>query len=350
MYNPPSFREDSREVLHAFIHTHSFATLVTHAGGAPTATHLPLFFEPDAGEQGTLVGHMARANLQWRDLAGGQEALAMFQGPHAYVSPSWYITHPSVPTWNYTAVHAYGRAELVEEPQELRAILAATVTTYEGGRAEPWRFELPDDYVNALVRQIVGFRIAVTRLEGKFKLSQNRPLADRQGVVEALRAQGDGESRAVADLMAARLPPQSDDGELLRIRPYEAADEAAVVELWRACGLTVPWNDPYRDIATKRRAQPELFLVAILGGEVIGTVMVGYDGHRGWINYLGVAPEHQRQGIGRRLMERAEAELRRRGCPKINLQVRAANQGVIAFYERVGFTLEDVRNLGKRLQ
>lgn len=135
----------------------------------------------------------------------------------------------------------------------------------------------------------------------------------------------------------------------LLIRPYEDADEEAVVALWQRCNLVVPANDPRRDIQLKLQVQRELFLVGVANDRVVATVMAGYEGHRGWINYLAVAPDQQRHGIGRRIMLVAEAELRRRGCPKINLQVRAANTGVIAFYERLGFAVEERVGMGKRL-
>jgi ribosomal protein S18 acetylase RimI-like enzyme len=135
----------------------------------------------------------------------------------------------------------------------------------------------------------------------------------------------------------------------LVVRPYEPADEAAVVDLWRRCGLVVPWNDPHRDIAMKLQVNPELFLVGTVGGRVVATVMAGYDGHRGWIYSLGVEPELQRHGFGRRVMDEAEGRLRERGCHKINLQVRSSNAGVIAFYERLGFQVEDRVSMGKRL-
>src|SRR5947209_3937496 len=135
----------------------------------------------------------------------------------------------------------------------------------------------------------------------------------------------------------------------LVLRPFDAADEAAVIALWHECGLVVPWNDPARDIALKCAFQPGLFLVGTLSGQVIGTVMVGYDGHRGWINYLGVSPSLRRRGVGRWLMEHAEARLRALGCPKINLQVRTTNLAVIEFYHAIGFKDDAVVSLGKRL-
>src|SRR2546423_1512562 len=136
----------------------------------------------------------------------------------------------------------------------------------------------------------------------------------------------------------------------LTIRIFEPHDEAQVVRLWNDCALTIPANDPQRDIALKCAWQPGLFFVAEQSGKIIGTVMVGYDGHRGWINYLGVAPDQQRKGVARRLMQHAEAALRKIGCPKVNLQVRATNEGVVAFYKTIGFEVEERVSMGKRLK
>lgn len=136
----------------------------------------------------------------------------------------------------------------------------------------------------------------------------------------------------------------------IAIRSFTSADADAVVALWVACGLTRPHNDPLKDIARKLRVNPEWFLVAERAGEIVGTVMAGYEGHRGWINYLGVAPALQRSGLGRRLMAAAETHLRAAGCPKINLQVRPDNKIAIAFYERIGFAVEGAISLGKRLE
>lgn len=134
------------------------------------------------------------------------------------------------------------------------------------------------------------------------------------------------------------------------IKPFQPADEAAVISLWEACGLVRPWNDPHKDIARKLKMQPELFLVGLEGERVVGTVMVGYEGHWGWINYLAVSPEQQGRGLGRQLMEEAEKRLRALGCPKINLQVRSGNAGVRQFYEGIGYTLDEVVSFGKRLE
>ena len=139
-------------------------------------------------------------------------------------------------------------------------------------------------------------------------------------------------------------------GSLMNIRPYEATDEAAVIRLWDRCGLLRPWNDPRKDIRRKLAVQPDLFLVGTIDDDVVATAMAGYEGHRGWINYLAVCPSHQRQGLGGEIMVAAESRLRELGCPKINLQVRSSNSQVIEFYKSIGFQIDDVVSLGKRLE
>ncbi len=135
----------------------------------------------------------------------------------------------------------------------------------------------------------------------------------------------------------------------MNIRPFAPADQAAVIRLWQACGLTRAWNDPAKDIARKMTVQPELFLVGTLGGEVVASVMAGYEGHRGWVNYLAVLPAHQKKSYAQVLMREAERLLEARGCPKINLQIRSANADVIAFYQRIGYVQDDVVSMGRRL-
>lgn len=136
----------------------------------------------------------------------------------------------------------------------------------------------------------------------------------------------------------------------MEIRPYRHEDEAAVIAVWDRCGLLRPWNDPKKDIQRKLNDSPDQFLVGTIDGRIVATVMAGYDGHRGWINYLGVCPDHQRQGLGRQIMQAAEQRLRDCGVPKINLQVRAGNQQVIDFYRSIGFLMDEVVSLGKRLE
>ena len=135
----------------------------------------------------------------------------------------------------------------------------------------------------------------------------------------------------------------------MHIRPYQASDEAAVVALWQACDLTRPWNDPHKDIARKLQIHPELFLVGEVQGHLMASAMFGYEGHRGWVNYLAVAPDHQKQGHAKALMQQGEALLLARGCPKINLQVRASNAAVLAFYQSLGYQDDQVVSMGKRL-
>ncbi len=208
MYVPGHFRLDDPAALRAFMRAHAFATLVTLVDGAPFATHLPVLVDDAPGEGGpelVLRAHVARANPQWRALAE-QDALVIFSGPHAYVSPAWYTVAESVPTWNYTAVHAYGRGCILAEPDAVRDVLRRLTDANEAGFAQPWRMEdLPGDYVEGMMRGIVAFAIPVTRLEGKAKLSQNRSAEDRTGVVAALAASGDPSARAVAGLMRAGL-------------------------------------------------------------------------------------------------------------------------------------------------
>jgi len=137
---------------------------------------------------------------------------------------------------------------------------------------------------------------------------------------------------------------------MMKIRPFEIEDQTAVIELWRACALVVPWNDPVKDIARKLKVDADLFLVGESGGEIVATVMGGYEGHRGWINYLAVSPQHQRKGYGRKIMEFVEQQIQLMGCPKINLQIRGTNTQAAAFYQAIGYDIENAIGLGKRLE
>ena len=204
MYIPAAFAETDPATLHEFIEAHGFGLLVSTHRGEPFVSHLPLLLERDAGPHGTLVGHMARANPHWQGL-DGQEVLAVFSGPHAYVSPTWYEADNVVPTWNYVAVHAYGTFRLVDDPDALARILAATVGKYERPMARPWSFDAGSDFFRKNVRAIVGFRIEVSRLEGKWKLNQNHPRERRERVIRALEGSQDQDAQEVARLMAERL-------------------------------------------------------------------------------------------------------------------------------------------------
>jgi transcriptional regulator len=206
VYLPPAFTEKRPEMLLQHIERHDFGLLVTHGAEGLVASHIPFLIERD-GDRLHLHGHLARPNPQVGDLARGGEVLAIFHGPHAYISPNWYTTGPSVPTWNYADVHAYGTVRLVEDAEWLRRFLVRLSERHEARNPVAWRMqELPETYVETMLNGIIGLDIAVTRLEGKYKLSQNRPAADRPGVIAALEAQGDAESHAVARLMHDREP------------------------------------------------------------------------------------------------------------------------------------------------
>jgi transcriptional regulator len=200
MYVPSWFERTDPAELFAFMEAHSFALLVSTHEGLPFATHLPLLLDRTAGPHGTLVGHVARANPQWRDL-DGHPALAIFGGPHAYISPAWYESEGVVPTWNYVAVHATGTARVVDDPEEVTKIVAALVTIYEGNRPAPWRFDPAAEYVRKLVKGIVGFRIEIERLEGKWKLNQNHPPGRRAKVITALESSTSADDLEIARLM-----------------------------------------------------------------------------------------------------------------------------------------------------
>jgi transcriptional regulator len=202
MYVPSSFAETNSAKLHEFMRKHSFATLVSRNNAGLVASHLPLLFVPDAGRMGSLVGHMARANSQWRDVRG--EVMAIFAGPHVYVSPSWYEEDGTVPTWNYVAVHAYGTFHLVEDRQPLLEILRKSVATYESGMPKPWTIDETAPYVDQMMRGITGFRIEITTLEGKWKLSQNHSEDRRRRVIKVLAQQPDEDSQAIAAAMKER--------------------------------------------------------------------------------------------------------------------------------------------------
>jgi transcriptional regulator len=203
MYIPAAFRESDQARLHEFMRRNSFAVLTSRCEGGLFANHLPLLLDPDTWPHGRLLGHMARANPQWKHVEG--EVLAVFPGPHAYVSPSWYEEGGTVPTWNYVAVHAHGTFHVVEGREELLEILRRSVSVYEGPRPEPWPFDASAPHVETMLKMIVGFRIEITRLEGKWKLNQNHPAERRRRVVRALEARADDESKAIAALMRETL-------------------------------------------------------------------------------------------------------------------------------------------------
>ncbi|MEZ5720191.1 MAG: FMN-binding negative transcriptional regulator [Burkholderiaceae bacterium] len=206
MANPNrQFQVQDAATLHALVRAQPLATLVVAHEGALHANHIPLFLDPDRGPHGTLVGHVARANGLW-PLLPQKGAVAVFHGPQAYVSPSWYpskaLDGKQVPTWNYAAVHAHGRLSAFDDPERLRAMLHTLSEQHEAHRPAPWRVDdAPPDYVAKLLRAIVGIELAVERWEGIWKISQNRTETDRAGVVQGLRAEGAPGAQAMAGLM-----------------------------------------------------------------------------------------------------------------------------------------------------
>ncbi len=204
VYLPPVFTEARPEVLIAHLERHDFALLVSQGPAGLTASHIPFLTERD-GEALHLLGHLARPNPQIADLARAGEVLTIFNGPHAYISPGWYAGGPAVPTWNYADVHVYGTVRLVEDKAWLRRLLRRLTDRHEARNPTPWRMQdLPEPYLQGMLKGIIGVDIAVTRLEGKYKLSQNRPAADRPRVIAALETRGDADAAAIAELMRER--------------------------------------------------------------------------------------------------------------------------------------------------
>jgi len=195
VYVPKLFEEDRVDVLHAAIRHGGLATLVTLTGEGLIASHVPMLLDPTPEPYGTLIGHLARPNPQARGAAAGVQALAIFQGPDAYVTPSWYATKQQtgkvVPTWNYVAVHAYGPVEFFDDVERLRAVVTRLTEREEQPRTAPWAVtDAPADFIDGMLKGIVGFALPIARLEGKWKMSQNRPAQDRTGVIDGLNGDG----------------------------------------------------------------------------------------------------------------------------------------------------------------
>jgi transcriptional regulator len=215
MYVPDHFAEKDISALHALMRAHPFALLVTpRADGAPLATHLPLVLDAKRGELGTLIGHVARANGHWRLFDGKTPALAVFSGPHAYVSARWYPTAKQVPTWNYVAVHASGAPRRIDDPTRTFELLRRLMHENESALPEPARApgkgprelsDIPFAHLDKLLRGIVAFELPIEQLEGKRKLSQNKKPAERRALIAGLRAVGSPDAAAIAELMSAGL-------------------------------------------------------------------------------------------------------------------------------------------------
>lgn len=208
MYQPAHHREDRLDVQHALIRAHPFGTLVTLGSEGIVANSIPFIVQP-GGQYGVLRGHVARANTQWRDFNSAVDALVVFQGSDTYITPSWYETKREtgkvVPTWNYVTVHAWGPMRTTDDPDWLAEQIDSLTRHLEGLRPEPWRVsDAPNAFIAAQLKGIVGIEIPISRIEGKWKVSQNRPEADRRGVVDGLTAGGSADDLAMAELVANR--------------------------------------------------------------------------------------------------------------------------------------------------
>ncbi len=209
MYVPSQFREDRVHVLHDAIDAVGLATLVTMDASGLDATHVPMLLDRSAGALGTLYGHIARPNPQWKAAAPDLPALAIFLGPDAYVTPSWYVTKQQtgkvVPTWNYVAVHAHGRVTFFEDEERLLALVTKLTDAHEAPRAHPWAVsDAPSEFIRAHLKGIVGFELPIAKLEGKWKMSQNRPAEDRAGVVQGLGRDGEATVAALVERGGSR--------------------------------------------------------------------------------------------------------------------------------------------------
>ena len=212
MFTPLHFEESRIEVLHDLMRHHPLATIVTLSqAGQIDANHIPLLVCENIGPFGTLQGHVARANSLWSDARQDIESLAIFQGPEAYVSPSWYATKQEtgrvVPTWNYAVVHAYGHLRVIDNTVWLKSLVERLTAEHESSHPQPWRVsDAPADYIQSRLGAIVGIEMTITRLQGKWKMSQNQPEANRAGVIDGLRSLRTPEASAVADLIRPKQP------------------------------------------------------------------------------------------------------------------------------------------------
>lgn len=209
MYLPQHFAEPRIDVMHTLMRANPLATLVTLSSAGLDANHIPLQLVAGSSPFGTLQGHVARANPLWRDFDEKVEVLCVFQGPDGYISPSWYATKKehgkAVPTWNYAVVHAHGKLRIIDDAGWLRAQIEALTTQHEAALPQPWAVgDAPADYTEKMIAAVVGIEITITRLAGKWKVSQNQPAENQTGVIEALRHNGRAESAAMADLVEAR--------------------------------------------------------------------------------------------------------------------------------------------------
>jgi transcriptional regulator len=209
MYLPQVFEETRLSTLHELMRSHALATFVIVGGTELVANHIPLLIDPTAGPYGTLRGHVARSNPLWGQVSSPLEALAVFQGPESYITPSWYPSKQAdgkaVPTWNYAVVHAYGQPRAIQDPDWLLGHVTQLTNAHEAGQTVPWQVsDAPREYLQQMLKMIVGIEMPITRIQGKWKVSQNRRPADRMGVVAGLESRASERSRAMAELVMQR--------------------------------------------------------------------------------------------------------------------------------------------------
>ncbi len=209
MYVPSHFAESRVDVLHELIRTHPFGALVVLASHGLDANHIPFEIDPEPAPFGTLRGHVARANPVWRDFLSQVDALVLFQGAHAYISPAWYATKIEhgkvVPTWNYAVVHAHGPLRTIDDPKWLRQFVGELTDRHEAARSDPWKVtDAPADFIDTMVASIIGIEIPIAKLTGKWKVSQNRPEKDRAGVIEGLVQPASDLATSMAQLVRER--------------------------------------------------------------------------------------------------------------------------------------------------
>jgi len=208
MYIPKPFAVHDRAKLHRFIKENSFAILISQGKNGIDATHVPLLLKEDEGEHGTLYGHMAIGNPQWREIRG--EVLAVFPGPHSYISPTWYEEEKTVPTWNYVAVHVYGQFNLIEDQEELKRLLSESIDFYESHLPDPWHTDLNEEHNQLEMKGIKGFKIAIREIQGKWKLNQHHPTQRQRNTIKHLKRENRYNGSTIAEYMEENLKKQDD--------------------------------------------------------------------------------------------------------------------------------------------
>lgn len=357
MFVPPAFLESDLPTLHGFIERNSFGLLVSQHDGSPFATHLPFLLERNSGDFGTLLGHVARANPQWEQCLG-QQVMVVFTGPHAYVSPTWYEAEHVVPTWNYVTVHAFGQVQLVEDQLGLHDIVRRSVEVYERSMPRPWSLGESDTFVERLLKQIVGFRIEIERLEGKWKLNQNHPVERREKVVRALSERGDENSSAIAALMRQQLGEgalnmerevgSASQFQLLNVSAEQAELVAPLFDAYRQFYGQPPDIDGARQFLAERLGRGESVILAVVeGGRALGFTQL-YPSFSSvsmkpiWIlNDLYVAEDARRKGVGARLLRAAREHAVKSGAARLVLSTAVTNTTAQALYERDGWRRDD---------